>query len=78
METYRTLGALDVLELVVLPVVFGDGVRLTEPFSPDAGLTFERERALPGVSVEIVYSFDRARAGPAGARGRLGARLAAT
>ena len=31
-------------------------MRLTPSLSPDAGLTFERERALPGGSVEIVYA----------------------
>jgi dihydrofolate reductase len=55
-ETFRALGALDKLELVVLPVLFGDGMRLTSSLSPDTGLTFERERALPGGSVEIVYA----------------------
>ena len=55
-ETFRALGALDKLELVVLPPLFGDGLRLTPSLSPDAELTFERERALPGGSVEIVYS----------------------
>jgi dihydrofolate reductase len=54
-ETFRALGALDTLELVVLPVLFGDGMRLTQSFSPDAALTLERERALQGGSVEIVY-----------------------
>jgi dihydrofolate reductase len=58
-ETYRALGALDALELVVLPALFGDGMRLTESLSPEAGLRFERERALPGGSVEIVYSFSQ-------------------
>jgi len=74
-ETFRSLGALDVLEpaesgldggrrsssqgaglRVLLPVRFGAGMRPTESFSPDAGLTFERERALPGGPGEIVYS----------------------
>jgi dihydrofolate reductase len=55
-ETYRALGALDKLELVVLPLLLGAGMRLTESLSPDAGLTFERERALSGGSVEIVYA----------------------
>ena len=41
------LGALDKLELVVLPLLLGDGMRLTSSLSPDAGLTFESERALP-------------------------------
>jgi dihydrofolate reductase len=55
-ETYRALGALDRLELVVLPLFLGAGMRLTESLSPQTELTFERERALPGGSVEIVYS----------------------
>jgi dihydrofolate reductase len=55
-ETYRALGALDTLELVVLPILLGGGMRLTDAMSPDAGLRFERERALPGGSVEIVYA----------------------
>lgn len=55
-ETFRALGALDTLELVVLPILLGDGMRLSPPLSPEAGLTFERERALTGGSVEIVYS----------------------
>jgi dihydrofolate reductase len=55
-ETFRALGALDKLELVVLPLLFGAGMRLTPSLSPDTGLAFERERALPGGSVEIVYA----------------------
>jgi dihydrofolate reductase len=55
-EAFRALGALDKLELVVLPMLFGDGMQLTPSVSTDAGLTFEAERALPGGSVEIVYA----------------------
>ena len=55
-ESFRAIGALDRLELVVLPMLFGGGMRLTPSLSPDAGLVFERERALPGGSVEIVYA----------------------
>jgi dihydrofolate reductase len=55
-ETYRALGALDKLELVVLPLLLGAGMRLTPSLSPDTELRFERERALPGGSVEIVYA----------------------
>lgn len=55
-EAFVALGALDKLELVVLPLLFGAGMHLTPSLSPDTGLTFERERALPGCSVEIVYS----------------------
>lgn len=31
-------------------------MQLTPMLSPDTGLSFQRERALPGGSVEIVYS----------------------
>jgi dihydrofolate reductase len=62
-ETFRAMDALDSLELVVLPMLFGGGMRLTESFSPETGLAFESERALPGGSVEIVYSC-RGKRGP--------------
>jgi dihydrofolate reductase len=55
-ETYRALGALDRLELIVLPLLLGGGLRLTPSLNPAAELTFERSRALPGGSVEIVYA----------------------
>lgn len=55
-ETFRALGALDTLELIVLPLLFGGGMRLTDAVSPEAGLTLVRERALPGDAVEIVYA----------------------
>jgi dihydrofolate reductase len=54
-ETYRELGALDKLELVVLPILLGAGMRLTDSLSTHATLTFESERPLPGGAVEIVY-----------------------
>jgi dihydrofolate reductase len=55
-ETFRGLGALDGLELVVLPILLGDGMRLTPSLSLETELTFQSERALPGGSVEIVYA----------------------
>jgi dihydrofolate reductase len=55
-ETYRALGALDKLGLIVLPILVGEGMRLTPSLSTDAELTLESERALPGGPVEIVYS----------------------
>jgi dihydrofolate reductase len=65
-ETYRALGALDSFGLIVLPILLGDGMRLTPSLSTKTGLTFESERALPGGSVEIVYAVDKdARAIPA-------------
>jgi dihydrofolate reductase len=55
-ETFRALGALDKLGLIVLPLLMGEGMRLTPSLSTDTGLTFESERALAGGSVEIVYA----------------------
>jgi dihydrofolate reductase len=55
-ETYRALGALDKLGLIVLPFLGGDGMRLTPPLSIDTALTLESERDLAGGSVEIVYA----------------------
>lgn len=54
-ETFRALGALDKLGLLVLPVLVGDGMRLTPSLSADTELTLESERALPEGAVEIVY-----------------------
>ncbi|MGZ4203499.1 MAG: dihydrofolate reductase family protein, partial [Thermoleophilaceae bacterium] len=54
-ETFRALGALDLLGLIVLPLLAGDGMRLTPALSPGAGLTLETQRALPEGAVEITY-----------------------
>jgi hypothetical protein len=40
----------------VVPVLLGDGMRLTPTFSPDTELVLESERSLPGGSVEIAYA----------------------
>ena len=55
-ETFRSLGALDKLGLLVLPVVIGEGMRLAPPLSTDIKLSVESERALPEGAVEIVYA----------------------
>ena len=54
-ETFRALGALDKLGLLVVPVLFGDGMRLTDSLSPEAELTLESASPVPGGSVEVVY-----------------------
>jgi dihydrofolate reductase len=55
-ETFRALGALDKLGLIVLPLLMGEGMRLTPSLSTDTELRLDSERALPGGSVEIVYT----------------------
>lgn len=63
-ETFRALDAVDKLELVVLPLMVGAGMRLTESLDPATTLSFESTRALPGGSVEIIYSLRTWTAGP--------------
>jgi dihydrofolate reductase len=55
-ETFRRLGALDELGLIVLPLLLGEGLQLTPSVSTDADLTLERQQALPTGAVEIVYA----------------------
>jgi dihydrofolate reductase len=55
-ETFRAMGALDKLGLIVLPLLLGAGMRLTPALDPDTELKLESELALPGGSVEIVYA----------------------
>jgi dihydrofolate reductase len=55
-ETFRALGALDKLGLILLPLLLGDGMQLTPALSADTALTLENQHALPGGSVEIVYA----------------------
>ena len=57
--TFHELGALDTLGLIVLPVLLGDGMRLTPALSPGAHLTLESEHALPGGPVELVYGVEK-------------------
>jgi len=54
-ETYRTLGALDELGLIVLPLLLGDGMQLTPSVSTDTSLTLSSGRVLPSGAVEILY-----------------------
>lgn len=55
-ETFRALGALDKLGLIVLPLFLGNGMRLTPSLSIDTELALESQRSLPGGSVEVVYA----------------------
>jgi dihydrofolate reductase len=55
-ETFRRLGALDKLGLIVLPLLLGGGMQLTPSVDADASLTLESERVLPTGAVELVYA----------------------
>ena len=54
-ETYRALGALDKLGLLVLPILVGEGMQLTPALSADAQLRLESADPVSGGAVEIVY-----------------------
>jgi dihydrofolate reductase len=55
-ETFRALGALDKLGLLMLPFFLGGGTLLTPSLSPDAGLALETVDPLPEGAVEITYA----------------------
>lgn len=55
-ETFRALGALDRLGLILLPLLVGDGMSLTPALSTDTRPTLEIQRALPGGAVELDYA----------------------
>jgi dihydrofolate reductase len=54
--TFLELGALDVLGLVVLPILLGDGTRLTVPAGGGQFLRLESIRSFPDGSVEHIYT----------------------
>jgi dihydrofolate reductase len=56
-RAFQALGALDRLEILVLPTLFGKGVPLSPPESAQLSLNLLRaERIFPDGSIEIVYS----------------------
>jgi riboflavin biosynthesis pyrimidine reductase len=55
-ETFRELGALDELGLIVLPLLLGGGMQLTPSVNTDIGLKLTSQRALPTGAVEIRYA----------------------
>ncbi len=54
-ETFRRIGGLDKLGLLVLPIFLGGGRLLTEAVSLDTTLTLEQTSPLPEGAVDIVY-----------------------
>jgi dihydrofolate reductase len=55
-ETFRALGALDKLGLLVLPFFLGGGTLLTPALATDTQLVLEEISPLPEGAVEIVYA----------------------
>jgi dihydrofolate reductase len=54
-ETFRALGALDEFRLIVLPMLAGDGRRVTPEMDPAAPLTFREAKPWPAGVVELIY-----------------------
>ena len=57
-ETFRGLGALDELRVLVLPMIGGEGRRLAPELGPDTSLTMVGSKTWPAGVVEIVYEVD--------------------
>jgi dihydrofolate reductase len=55
-ETYRALGALDELRLMVLPMLAGEGRHLTPDVAVDMALRLDGTTTWPHGVVELVYS----------------------
>ena len=55
-ETFRALGALDKLGLLVLPFLLGGGTMLTPSLSTGTRLALEEVHSLPEGGVEITYA----------------------
>jgi dihydrofolate reductase len=59
-RAFQEIGALDRLEIVVLPVLLGDGIPLSPPGAPPVPLRLLRaDRAFPDGSAELVYAAER-------------------
>jgi dihydrofolate reductase len=54
-EAFRALGGLDKLGLLVVPVLTGEGLRLTPELSTATKPTIESARTLPNGVVELTY-----------------------
>jgi dihydrofolate reductase len=58
-EAFRRIGALDELGVIVLPLLLGDGLRLTPAVGTDARLRLlRREPVADGAAIELVYACD--------------------
>jgi dihydrofolate reductase len=54
-QAFRELGALDVLELLVLPIILGEGLPLSPPGTPEIPLRLERAVTHPDGVIEVTY-----------------------
>jgi dihydrofolate reductase len=55
-ESFRAIGALDELRLMVLPIMTGAGRRLTPDVDPQSNLRFEGTASWPQGVVELIYA----------------------
>ena len=56
LETFRRVGAVDEVRLIVLPLLLDAGMQLTPAVSTDASLTLKDQHTLPTGAVELVYA----------------------
>ena len=56
LQAFLELGAVDRLELLVLPVILGDGIPFSPPASSSRSLHLQEHRAFPDGTLRSVYS----------------------
>jgi dihydrofolate reductase len=69
-QAFREIGALDRLEIVVLPILLAEGVPLSPPGSTPARLAPPSLRALSGGSVELAYALRSTQGAPTHPNGK--------
>ena len=55
-QAFQALGALDRIEIILLPVILGDGIPLFDTGMAPLTLRLERQRAFSDGAVELVYA----------------------
>jgi dihydrofolate reductase len=59
LQAFLSLGAIDRLELLQIPVLLGEGVPFSPPGTPQRSLRLEQQRAFPDGTVHHVYAIAR-------------------
>ncbi|MGH2344457.1 MAG: dihydrofolate reductase family protein [Chloroflexota bacterium] len=55
-QAFRALDAIDRLELLILPILIGDGLPLFSPGAAPRSLHLDRQQTFPDGTLELVYS----------------------
>jgi dihydrofolate reductase len=56
LQSFLSLGAIDRLELLQLPVLLGDGIPFSPSGTPQRSLHLQQHRAFPDGTIHLVYT----------------------